>query len=175
MDVLASLSETVAWCAARADAQHPGTSVRSAELMPPLFALPPERRLDQLLDSPAAASEAVRFITERRREALARAGLPAAPRGTLAGGRVFATDFNSDVCGVAAPRSRGFFDEFDVPGWDTWFAHEPTRTFGGTVYGWVPGALAALVERGISAIPVGSVWWVEESDVRRLLEWPPGS
>lgn len=173
-DILTSLSETVAWCAARADVQHPGTSVRTAELMPSLFALAPEQRLGRLLASPAAASEAVRFIAQRRREALGRAGLAPAPRGTLAGGRVFATDFNTDVCGAAAQLSEGFFDALDVPGWDTWFAHAPTGSFGGTVYGWVPAALAPLVERGLSAIPVRSVWWVGASDLRRLLGQVPG-
>ena len=169
-----NLSETVAWCAARADVQRPGTSVRTAELMPPLCALAPEERLRRLLASPEAASEAVQFIAQRRREALARSGLIPAPAGTLGGGRVFATDFDTDVCGAAAPLSLGFFDALDVPGWDTWFAHESAGRLGGTVYGWVPAALAPLVERGFSAIPVRSVWWVDSPVLRRLLGRVPG-
>ena len=82
---------------------------------------------------------------------------------------MFATDFNTDSCGAATAPSNGILDDYDIPGWDTWFAHEVAGELGGVVYGWVPPALVDLADRGFNAIPVRSIWWVEQTDLCRLL------
>ncbi|ATB47582.1 hypothetical protein MYMAC_003198 [Corallococcus macrosporus DSM 14697] len=128
-----------------------------------------DAQLDRLLKSPAAGRDAVDFIVDRRREALARAKQPLPPLGSLLGGRVYATDFNTDLCGAATVPSNGFVDDYDIPGWDTWFAHENTGSFGGVVYGWVPPALLSLADEGFYVIPVDSIWWVKE-ELRRLMK-----
>lgn len=78
----------------------------------------------------------------------------------LTAGRIYGTDFDTDACEAATDVSNGFFDLSDIPGWDTWFAHQPDDKIQGIVYGWIPNEICAPVGRGIWAIPVDSVWWV---------------
>lgn len=163
------LAETIAWCLPRAEAARAGDTTRTAELMPPICGHDGDTLLSLLHRSPVANEEAVDFIVARRREALARMNMPLPPLGDLAGGWVFATDFNTDICGAATAPSNGFLDDFDVPGWDTWFAHQGTGELGGIVYGWVPPALLKLAGDGFDVIPVSSAWWLNEEDLRRLI------
>jgi hypothetical protein len=121
-----------------------------------------------LMQMPNAARDAVDLIVQRRRAQLAADGVAVRSLEGRAGGRVFATDFNSDICRAATVPSNGFLDDFDVPGWDTWFAHVDTGKFGGVVYGWVPPALQ-LADRGFDVIPVQSIGWVEDGELQRLL------
>ncbi|MCP3063554.1 hypothetical protein LXT21_32730 [Myxococcus sp. K38C18041901] len=164
------LAETIACCLPRAEAARAGVTTRSVELMPPVCGHDGDTLVRQLLSSKAVPAEAVGFIVERRRRALERLKLPLPPLGDLMGGRVFATDFNSDLCGAATAPSNGYLDDYDIPGWDTWFAHEPVGEFGGVVYGWVPPVLLELAGQGFDVIPVSSVWWVEDPELRGLME-----
>ncbi|WP_254625180.1 LysR substrate-binding domain-containing protein [Myxococcus sp. CA051A] len=163
------LAETIAWCLPRAEAARAGDTTRTAELMPPVCGHDGDTFLDLVLKTPDVPREAVGFITERRREALARMNMPLPPLGDLAGGWVFATDFSTDICGAATAPSNGFLDDYDVPGWDTWFAHQETGEMGGIIYGWVPPALLTLAEKGFYVIPVTSAWWLRDEDLRRLM------
>ncbi|MBF5045658.1 hypothetical protein FGE12_24845 [Aggregicoccus sp. 17bor-14] len=167
-DVVTRLAETIAWCAPRAVAARAGETTRTKALMPPLFAQDENTQLDLLLGSPQCSLEAVDFIAARRREALELSNAPTPPLRELAGGRVFATDFDTDLCGAAIVQSNGFLDDLDIPGWDTWFAHEVRGRYG-IVYGWVPPALLTLADRGFNVIPVNTVWWVKAEDLLRLL------
>ena len=172
-DIKQRLAETIAWCTAHADPTRAGSTTRSSALAVPLFHQSKQAILDSLLASPLAAREAVDLIAERRRVALARERLfPQTRPGDLAGGRVFATDFDTDICCAATEPSNGFVDDFDIPGWDTWFAHDDTGKHGGVVYGWVPPALLELADRGFDAIPVNCIWWVEDRVAKSLLESP---
>ncbi|QSQ24423.1 hypothetical protein JY651_05550 [Pyxidicoccus parkwayensis] len=168
-DFKLQLAETIAWCSARAVAERAGETTRSAELMSPFFQQDGDTQVRRLLDTPAVGAEVVDFIVRRRREALERTRQPLPPLGELCGGRVLMTDFNTDICAAATAPSNGFLDDYDIPGWDTWFAHEDTGRFGGVVYGWVPPALVELAERGFSVIPVECIGWVDATDLRRLL------
>lgn len=168
-DIKRALTETLAWCGPRAVAGEAGATTRSAELMPPLFRHDGDTQIRLLLESPAVGKESVEFIVRRRREHLAGANQRPLSYDGLAGGRVFVTDFNTDICGAATAPSNGFLDDYDVPGWDTWFAHEETGRFGGVVYGWVPPALVELAERGFYVIPVQCIVWATDADLRRLL------
>ncbi|MFY1827430.1 hypothetical protein ACN47A_16030 [Myxococcus fulvus] len=163
------LAETIAWCLPRVDAARAGMTTRSVELMPPVCGHDGDTLVSMLLSVPAVPAEAVGFIVERRRRELERLKLMLPHPGDLMGGRVFATDFNSDLCGAATAPSNGYLDDYDIPGWDTWFAHEPEGNFGGVVYGWVPPVLLELADQGFYVIPVSSVWWVEDAELRRLM------
>ncbi len=170
IDLTLRLAETIAWCSARARAARAGVTTRSPELAAPVFQLQGVSVLDSLLSSPTVPREAVEVIAERRRAALGRERrlvLPAA--GDLARGRVFATDFITDICSAATEPSNGFVDDYDIPGWDTWFAHEDSGEHGGVVYGWVPPVLLQLADAGFNVIPVNSIWWVDDRELQRVL------
>ncbi|WP_342380082.1 hypothetical protein NVS55_10985 [Myxococcus stipitatus] len=163
------LAETIAWCGPRVVASQAGVTTRTEALMPPLCRHDGDTQLRLLLDPPGAGKEAVEFIGGRRREQLLRANQGVHAYEGLAGGRVYATDFNTDICGAATAPSNGFLDDYDIPGWDTWFAHEQTGPYGGIVYGWVPPVLIELADEGFYVIPVQCIWWVDDADLRLLL------
>jgi len=75
-------------------------------------------------------------------------------------GRIFCTDFDSDSCAAATEPSQGFFNDCDIPGWDSWFAYEPTDSLG-RIYGWIPNEMYNAVNDGMIVIPVECVWWVD--------------
>ncbi|AKF87428.1 hypothetical protein MFUL124B02_42680 [Myxococcus fulvus 124B02] len=169
------LAETIAWCLPRAEAARAGVTTRSLELMPPVCGHDSDTVLKLLWSAPALPMEAVGFIVERRRRELERLKQPLPPLGDLVGGRVFATHFISDLCGAATEPSNGFLDDYDIPGWDTWFAHDSEARGSdgegrsGVVYGWVPPVLLELADQGFYVIPVSSVWWVEDAELRQLM------
>lgn len=138
--------------------------------MPPVLEQDGDAAIQMLLSFPDVEREAVDYIVTRRRELL-----PAPPSalelesGGLAGGRVYATDFNTDLCGAATRPSNGFIDDFDIPGWDTWFWHEDIRSLGGVVYGWVPASLVPVADAGFEVIPVCSIWWVDDRKLSALM------
>jgi len=164
------LAETIAWCLPRAVPERAGETTRTPELMPAFCEFKGYERTRRISFNPEMARASVDFIAERRREALARMGHSLPPLGELLGGRVFATDFNTDLCGAASMPSNGFVDDYDTPGWDTWFAHEDHPKHGSVIYGWVPPALVSLADPGFWAIPVSCVWWVSDEELRLLMQ-----
>src|SRR5262249_31199169 len=149
--------------------------MRSSSLQPPLLrGARGYDLLSALLREPGPASEAVRFVSDRRREALVRAGLDVPTVGPdLAGGKILATDFETDLCGAAVTPSAGFFDFDDIPSWDTWFQHTlGGRTKGGVVYCWVPPDLVPWAEGGLEVIPIHFMRWVNLTEVVSNREHP---
>jgi hypothetical protein len=132
-----------------------------AELLAPRTdASPPGELLDRLLGDAALTRAAVEQIAGRRRAALRARG--AELRQPRPGGRFLCTDLSSDLCDAARPVSEGFFDVDDLPPWGTWLAYVETGASGGIVACWVPGALVAAADRGVSVIPVLSAWWDDD-------------
>jgi hypothetical protein len=139
------------------------SSIRSETLEPPALGSGRGGELiSELHASRTTAREAVSFICERRREALSQRGITVAQRSDLGGGRVLSTNFDSDQCGAATAPSRGFFDLYDVPPWDTWFHHDYNDELtSGRVYCWVPHDLMPWAQRGLDCIPIHHMRWIE--------------
>ncbi|MCP3104131.1 hypothetical protein LZ198_35205 [Myxococcus sp. K15C18031901] len=163
------LAETIAWCLPRAIPERAGETTRTLEWKPSFCGFEGYERIRRILGSPETGREAVDLIVEKRREALLRTPHPLPPLGELLGGRVFATDFNTDLCGAATAPSNGFLDDDDTPGWDTWFAEEDHPRHGNVIYGWVPPALLSLASDGFWVIPFECIWWVNDEELRRLM------
>jgi hypothetical protein len=73
--------------------------------------------------------------------------------------------------GAAEKASKGFFDVYNCPPWDTFVAfHEAPASvsFGNTVVAWVPSALVAVADRGVSVNPEQCIQWLSASLARRL-------
>jgi hypothetical protein len=154
------LAETVAWCNLHARVDDAGASTRSPALCPPVMALPEPQRLSWLLDKPGEPQAAVEFVCQARRRELARLGIPVAPVGPdIANGRVLFTTIDTDSCAAATDPSNGYYDEDDLPGWDTWFWHRTTNRPWGAIYCWVPARLIELASSGMYVIPVQIVEW----------------
>lgn len=65
--------------------------------------------------------------------------------------------------GAAEVASEGFFDDHDVPPWDTWFHFR-----GGKLFSWVPSVLMPLAQAGIEANDVHCIEWAPWSVLNRL-------
>lgn len=137
--------------------------LRMDELM---WRLPPElehyreQRDDGLsalaTDLPATLVE---HVVRARRAVLEESGDFQSPDvdGRLAG---FVPDDNL-YDGAAAPESKDFFDEANVPAWNYWLALAPHHATGRSLLvTYVPSAFIDLVDRGISVNPEECIFWL---------------
>lgn len=158
------LRQTAAWCNHAIRFDDLATSTRTAELRPEVFRVgDPHECLHALHGNKVAISEALEYICEQRCKLVRKykLTLPSAEFCKF-NGRFYCTDLDTDECQAATDISNGFFDLADIPGWDTWVAHDPAVGHSGLLYGWVPNSITDPVGRGMWAIPVESVWWVND-------------
>ena len=88
-----------------------------------------------------------------------RAGLvgAVAPTADLQGGRLLAYAPDENLAdGAARFASQGFFDDDNVPPWDTWVAFSQ-----GILVSWVPKQLLALVQRGLEVHVEGCIRFLD--------------
>jgi hypothetical protein len=60
------------------------------------------------------------------------------------------------ACGAAEYSSNGFFDQNNVPPWDTWISFD-----GRVLVSWVPAILIPLAQDGIDANPEACIAWAQ--------------
>ncbi|MBL8818547.1 MAG: hypothetical protein JNL58_21140 [Planctomyces sp.] len=157
------LRQTASWCLHAVKVDDLATSTRTGAICPDLFANCDHiARLDAIHKTTGTLQVAIQQICERRAALIEELNLKLPTIDFCkAAGRLFGTDFDTDSCEAATDLSNGFFDLSDIPGWDTWFAYEPHNHIQGRAYCWVPNEIVAPVGRGIWAIPVDSVWWID--------------
>lgn len=151
------LAQTIFWCAARADLADPALSLRTPQLRPRLLE---ESRLS-----------AVEFVGDARElfggVEIRRAVIP----DDLAGGRLLIYFPNDDLfCGAARLQTGGFFDDNNVPPWDTWVAYlKDARSVESYdpeyLIAWIPRELVALADEGINVNPEQCIQWLEDTPV----------
>jgi hypothetical protein len=125
-----------------------GHQLRSDALRPPL----------DMWDhfSEEAVKEAVAHVIAKRSQILRQAGadseamIDGAPSGKL----LLYYPHENLACGAARYSSNGFFDDNNVPAWDTWVQYENK-----TLVSWVPTILVSLVQEGIDANPEQCIEW----------------
>lgn len=148
------LAETIAWCGARMDRADPGISLRSPGTRPRTL---PADRLD-LVHSATARGRGVGFRVHPPR------------KDAPGGGRLLAYFPDADLTdGAAEMESRGFFDVFNAPPWDTWVAYveeDPPggdRSYASYLVAWVPPELLELAATGIEANPEQCIAWLGDT------------
>ena len=163
-NIVAQLRETASWCMHAISLPDLANSTRTPGICPDLLLdQDHHNQLESIHAKVDSLENAVSQICERRRRLLRQNHLKILSiEYCMTAGRLYATDFDTDVCEAPTDVSNGFFDESDIPGWDTWFAYQPGDHIQGVVFGWIPDEICAPVGRGIWAIPVDSVWWVNE-------------
>ncbi len=149
------LAQAIAWC----DALGP-SSWRAKEIAPvPARDGPDERVVHDLLS--------LRAIELRRR------GLAIAPGSPLrVAGRFMVYFPDENLCdGYARLVSHGFFDDDNVPPWDTWVSfhveddaslRHPRRY----LLCYVPASMVDLADEGIEGNPEQCIEWLDRTDVR---------
>ncbi|HEY7682370.1 MAG TPA: hypothetical protein VH879_06975 [Gemmatimonadales bacterium] len=140
------LAETVSWCQRRAEQGDLKDALRTAELAPP----------------PASSwHETVRAVAEARVQRLGRSWRRSLE--PLGGGQLvlyFPTPPHSR--GRARSASAGYFDDRDIPPWDTWIAYieEPARSY---LVCWVPPQATEAVTEALKLSR--ALRWFEGSGV----------
>lgn len=159
-----SLAQAVAWCNPRVDPETPATSLRSHELCAAL----PESAIDggywQTLD------------VVNRLIGLRATLVPHATAPQVHAGRLVCCDVSASVAsGGSRLYSDEYFDDFDVPPWDTWVAwfpdRNPVQPDNGYLIAWVPPAFCDLAQRGIDANAAECVFWADDRSESALSSW----
>jgi len=166
-----ALAEATHWCASRASLEDPCESLRTLPLTAGqgFLNLSPERR----------ATCVANLIDERGFRIHASGGLHGtmnSPTGKLL---LFYPD-GSLFDGAAQVASRGFFDNDNIPAWDTWVYYgadgsgsrrDCDQTF---LVSWIPRQFVPLVNDGIEVNPEGCLEWASARDrlfTRSLKAW----
>ena len=96
------------------------------------------------------------------------------PARDLAGGRLlFCTSATESIPdGHVSAASQGFYDEDDLPPWDTWLYYiEPDKEIEGLAYqpeylvSWVPRAWIDLAQIGVKEHFLDCMRWGEQTDI----------
>jgi uncharacterized protein (TIGR02996 family) len=168
------LAETVAWCRHR---DVPALRTPALEPTTPLAGFVGQG-VHRAWSSPSIPErQAILNDLANRRAKLLRAdGVLSPAPGGLAGGRLLLFNPDTTLCDEAAvPESEGFFDEHNVPAWDTWVWYvEDSKPWvsGWAMYewdsylvAWVPGPVVALADAGIRVNPEECIQWASAVDI----------
>jgi hypothetical protein len=75
-----------------------------------------------------------------------------------------------DLCdGAAQAHSKGFFDVYNAPPWDTWVAmlQDSEGTYRDPyLISWVPPEFASLAQNGIDVNPEQCIVWLEDTTLQ---------
>ena len=121
------------------------TQLRSLQFKPPLlFGAAREK-----------SNEIVKRVVSLRAETLRGQNRSALPTNELEGGKLLVFSPEETLSdGAARYASKGFFDDDNVPAWDTWVAHVENY-----VVSWIPPQLIELVDAGVNANPEQCICW----------------
>ena len=167
---LISLQGTIEWCTTRCDLNDPEFGLRSTQIYPDPFQIS--------FQGKHAYTYIVESVARKRKYGLGYSWKEEInPANSLLGGRLLAYEPDVNLSdGAAVPVSKGFLDELNVPGWDTWVAFIQDRRdeypSDGYLVSWIPAELTNLVSNGIYVNPEGCIWWLdtEENHLAKLLK-----
>lgn len=81
----------------------------------------------------------------------------------MVGGELLTFDVDASFYdGVAAVETHGFFDEEDLPPWDTWVAYGVVKNLAPRLISWVPQEHVKLVERAVAVHVCDAYAWLRE-------------
>jgi hypothetical protein len=183
------LGETIAWYLSKAPVSDPEYGLRTAELRPPaVLETPTERglgnppipwtaeaaheywhrvrlsRLQVLVERQAIVDEVI-----RKRQVLLSAShiAPSQMTELFYKGRLLTYNPDGNLSDGAAPlNSERFFDDENVPPWDTWLMYVVDNIPKHKTYliTWVPPEFLKLAQAGIEANPEQCIRWAEDVD-----------
>jgi hypothetical protein len=150
----AALPDAIRWCFRAGGPRLGGTvkapdpALRSMELCPQLFSGNP--------------SSLVWSVVSARRTELGmwNVAVPDTVSKPAQGGLLYFDPSMTLSDGAALVSSAGYFDNHNVPPWDTWLCLADDRF----LVSWVPPAYAALVDAGIDVNPEGCILWARNAD-----------
>jgi hypothetical protein len=180
------VAESIDWCAGRSSNEDPQLSLRSAVFGEPTLIAPwgfLQRGFDEWVDLPETEKNVLADRAEAHRTAIVdalcdrRSQLLKAARIRLSTGkknlgeaRFIIYQPEANLCdGAARTNSEGYYDNDNMPPWDTWIMYlQADTTLPGRLICWVPLEHIELVERGIEVNPERCIYWATEKDLLPL-------
>jgi hypothetical protein len=166
-DLRITLAETILWCTEHISPNDPALSLRSPILRPPGLRISDSISIGLPEIVNAVARQRATFITNQDRNQMT-------PARDLAGGRLlFCTSATESIPdGHVSAASQGFYDEDDLPPWDTWLYYiEPEKESIGKGYqpeylvSWVPSTWIDLAMIGVKEHFLDCMRWAEQTDI----------
>jgi hypothetical protein len=156
------LAEAVVWCAARASLQDPCKSLRT---------LPLPASQDFWRRSPALQAAWIADLIAERRFRIWACGVPRDTIKSPHDGKLLLFYPDGSLSdGAAEVASRGFFDNDNVPAWDSWVyygndgsgsSRNCDQSF---LVSWIPRKFVPLVNDGIAVNPESCIEWASARD-----------
>ena len=161
--------ETAQWCSLRLDAEAGDwasvlrtKALQSGDLMMAGARIQGQSEADVEI----ARRRIVEDVATRRRDLLRlERSLRTVPHAIS--GRILQIDLEGSFFdGVAKELTHGFFDEADLPPWDTWIRYHPVPSGPSRLQSWIPVALVESVERAVQAHMCNAFEWIETDEAR---------
>ncbi|MBS1994121.1 MAG: hypothetical protein JSS83_26605 [Cyanobacteria bacterium SZAS LIN-3] len=164
------VSETREWCAMHLSADDLQGSLRSAELGTPSLNFSwapswdvrrPASEWNQLRTDEDSRRSWVDTLSDRRSKRLADAGSyprTACEHTTAQQFLVYLPGTNL-ADGAAATVSRGYFDDDNIPPWDTWLMYCPAYSGEAKLISWVPPELMDLIDSAMRCNAEECLYW----------------
>lgn len=171
------LAETMAWCNSQDWSADPAKGLRTALFDPSEQTSP--NQIPSFLhykQTPQQRQRNVELLTIKRTAILQKQGSLLPFEKPLTSGRLLAFTPDGTLSdGAAAVATYGFFDDDNVPAWDTWiwyvtndFVSKPEHWCGGVtdsyLLSWVPDSLVEVVASGIWVNPEECIRWATDLD-----------
>jgi hypothetical protein len=151
--------ETMAWCSLHLDAKDPAASLRSEALKPELVILDDRINGHWNYTVPGDPAQYVRNLCVRRGELLRSTDWVDDGRAAMKG-RILLFHPHETLCdGAAHTITKGYFDFWNIPPWDTWFGYERSSDGRDVLYSYVPSEFLELAEQGVLANPERCLQW----------------
>jgi hypothetical protein len=156
--LLGRLSQTKDWCTRPGRGNDAALSLRTPSLMPSLIVKDGDYQPSWNYDLAHPEVEVERLCI--RRLALVEVSDRASNMSSSMTGRVLLFYPRETLCdGSADVNSKGYFDDWNIPPWDTWFYFDRLEDGKEVLYCWVPDDFLHLAEAGVSANPEQCLAW----------------
>lgn len=174
----ARLKETKTWCASQEWSVNPAEGLRTALLRPSEQARSQRTFPDYnefLRKTPQQRQQTIEQLALQRAALLQERTIPLLPSAEpLRYGRLLAFSPDNTLSdGAANFNTDGFFDDDNIPPWDTWIwyaTNDPVNNFEGWrgcdsyLLSWVPDSLIEVVVSGIWVNPEECIRWADDLD-----------
>jgi len=157
------LNETVAWCNKHIVPDDPARSLRSLDLRPPTLRLCPRLNIDLHDVVQAIADERAHWVTVWNLKS----------SGVTNGRLLICTSATESIPdGAVTEESKGFYDDDDMPPWDTWLCYLYNEEILSNrklyrreyLVSWVPPEFIDLANIGVEMHFLGCMTWAKEED-----------
>ncbi len=168
-EILLGVSTAIAWAHTKQWEEWQASKFRTPHLCNTyIYGYPPS--LSEY--SPSRAGPVVAEVLSQRASALVRMNISIGNFYDLRGGRLLRHNFGETTCTQTAQSiTNGLFDEYDVPGWDTWaaFVHDTESADGALepieyLLCWIPPKLHDLVDQAINASMEENIIWLNNTN-----------